>query len=120
MNHSIELNGLKRGILNDDVVQDHIQDDMLVSSKDVREIFHAIGMGRSHHKGLLVVTLGEHSTLTNEARALASGTEVQSVLAAEAIKMRDFGHQFAVNALVRHNRYMSRTKLYPVRDSALA
>ena len=99
MNHSIELNGVKCVCFNDYVVQAHFQNDLLISSKDMREIFRAIGMERSHHKGLVVVTLGEYSTLINEARALASGPEVTSVLAVDAIKMRDFGYRLAADFL---------------------
>ncbi|MGV9013765.1 MAG: hypothetical protein ACOH13_14320 [Flavobacteriales bacterium] len=120
MNHSIELNGLKLVFLNDDVVHAHFKDDVLVTAEDVHEMFRAIGKERSGHKWLLAVTLGEHSTLTNEARALASGPEGDPFLAADAIVVRDFGHELAANAFVRHNKPMRPTKLFPDMESALA
>lgn len=99
MSHSIELNGLKRGILNDDVVHAHFKDDVLVTAEEMHEMFRAIGNERSGHKWLLAVTLGEHCTFTNEARALASGPEDDPFLAA--------------NTFVRHNKPMRPTKLLP-------
>ncbi|MBK9422086.1 MAG: hypothetical protein IPN44_13720 [Flavobacteriales bacterium] len=120
MSHSIELNGLKRGILNDDVVHAHFKDDVLVTGKEMHEMFHAIGNERSGHNWLLAVTLGEHCTLTKEARALASGPEGDPFLAADAIVVRDFGHELAANAFVRHNKPMRPTKLFADMENALA
>lgn len=102
-----------------DVVHAHFKDEVLGTVNDVHELFDIIGRERNGRKGLLVVTMGEHATLTNEARALASGPEGDRVLAADAIVLRDFGHQLAANAFVRHNRPVRPTKLFQDMESAL-
>ncbi|MBK8582459.1 MAG: hypothetical protein IPL86_11685 [Flavobacteriales bacterium] len=64
---------MSSSFLKDDVVHAHFKNDVLGTVEDVHAMFEAIGKERNGRKGLLVVTVGEHSTLTNEARALASG-----------------------------------------------
>ena len=120
MNQTIDLNSVQLLFLKDDVVHAHFKNDVLGTVEDVHAMFEAIGRERLGRKALLVVTVGEHSTLTNAARALASGPEGDTVLAADAIVLRDFGHQLAANAFVRHNKPMRPTKLFPDMPSALA
>lgn len=119
MNQTIDLNSVQLLFLKDDVVHAHFKNDVLGKVEDVHEMFDTIDRERQGRKALLVVTMGEHSTLTNEARALASGPEGDRVLAADAIVLRDFSHQLAANAFVRHNRPLRPTQLFPDMPSAL-
>jgi hypothetical protein len=117
--HTVDLGPVLLTFQDDDVVHAHFKDNVLADGNDVHAMFDAIGRERDGRKGLLMVTVGANSTLTNEARALASGPEGDHVLAADAIVLRDFGHQLAANAFVRHNRPMRPTKLFPDQASAL-
>ncbi|HQV38396.1 MAG: hypothetical protein IPO60_16495 [Flavobacteriales bacterium] len=117
---TIDMKAIELSFLEGDVVHAHFKNDVLGSVEDVHELFDTIGRERKDRKGLLLVTVGDRSTLTNEARALASGPEGDRVLAADAIVLRDFGHQLAANAFVRHNRPLRPTKLFPDMKSALA
>ena len=119
MNHKIDLRSIELTFQEGDVVHAHFKDNVLGSLDDVHEMFDTIGKERKGRKGLLVVTIGPGSSLTNEARALASGPEGDRVLAADAIVLRDFGHQMSANAFVRHNRPLRPTKLVPDMQSAL-
>lgn len=117
--HTIDLNAVLLTFLDGDVVHAHFKEDVLGEVEDVHAMFAAIAKERKGRKGLLMVTVGPHSTLTNEARALASGPEGDGVLAADAIVLRDFGHQLAANAYARHNRPARPTKLFPDKESAM-
>lgn len=119
MTRTIDMKALELSFRDMDVVHAHFKDEVLGTVNDVHELFDTIGRERNGRKALLVVTMGEHATLTNEARALASGPEGDRVLAADAIVLRDFGHQLAANAFVRHNRPVRPTKLFPDMESAL-
>ena len=115
----IHMKAVDLSLLEDDVVHAHFKNDVLGTVEDVHELFETIGRERNGRKGLLVVTVGDRSTLTNEARALASSSEGDKVLAADAIVLRDFGHQLAANAFVRHNRPLRPTQLFPDMKSAI-
>ena len=107
MLQTIDMKAIELSFLEGDVVHAHFKNDIL-------------GRERKDRKGLLLVTVGDRSTLTNEARALASGPEGDRVLVADAIVLRDFGHQLVANAFVRHNRPLRPTKLFQDQKSALA
>ena len=117
--HTIDLNAVVLTFLEGDVVHAHFKEDVLGEVDDVHAMFAAIAKERNGSKGLLMVTVGPRSTLTNEARAMASGPEGDSVLAADAIVLRDFGHQLSANAYTRHNRPVRPTKLFTDEESAL-
>ena len=117
--HTIDLTAVLLTFLDGDVVHAHFKEDVLGKVEDVHAMFAAIATERKGRKGLLMVTIGPRSTLTNEARSLASGPEGDDVLAADAIVLRDFGHQLAANAYARHNRPVRPTKLFPDQESAL-
>ena len=119
MTRTIDMKALELSFQEGDVVHAHFKNDVLGTEEDVHAMFDTIGRERHGRKALLVVTVGEHSTLTNEARALASGPEGDRVLAADAIVVRDFGHQLSANAFVRHNRPVRPTQLFPDMPSAL-
>lgn len=117
--HVVDLNAVMLSFLEDDVIHAQFKEGVLVSEDDVHEMFASVVRERGGRKGLLMVTLGDDSTLTNEARALASGPEGDGVLAADAIVLRDFGHQLVANAFVRHNKPKRPTQLFPDKASAL-
>lgn len=119
MTLTVDMKAVELSFQEGDVVHAHFKNDVLGTAEDVHEMFDKIGRERQGRKALLVVTMGEHSTLTNAARALASGPEGDGVLAADAIVLRDFGHQLAANAFVRHNKPMRPTQLFPDMPSAL-
>lgn len=118
--HTIDLNAVLLTFLDGDVVHAHFKEGVTAEVHDVHAMFTTIAKERNGSKGLLMVTVGPDSTLTNEARALASGPEGDSVLAADAIVLRDFGHQLSANAYTRHNRPARPTKLFPDEEGALA
>lgn len=115
----IELNASRIRFLENDIVHVHFKDGVTGTRNDVEEMFEAL---RKHHRGskvLLLVSVGNGTSLTNEARAHASSEESNSIIAADAIIVRDFGHQMSANAFVRHNRPARPAQLFPDRDSAL-
>jgi len=114
------MESLELSLLENDILHAHFKSDVVGTEVDVRQLFEAIRRERYGRKGLLAITFGERSYLTNEARALASSAEADEILAADAIIVRDFGHQLAANAFVRHNRPGRPTRLFADMDSAIA
>jgi hypothetical protein len=106
--------------LENDVVHSHFKDGMTGTVEDLIEMFTTISAERNDRKALLMVSFGEQATLTNEARAYASGEESNAHFAADAIIVRDFGHQMSANAFVRHNKPRRPIQLFPDVDSARA
>lgn len=120
MKKTIELDAIQVHFLQDDVVHAHFKPGHTGTVEDVRELFATIEAERKHPKVLLMVSVGEGSTLTNEARAVASSKEGDHIIAADAIIVRDFGHQLAANAFVRFNRPGRPAQLFPDQESAMA
>ncbi len=120
MNKTIELDAVLVHFLQNDVVHAHFKDGHTGTVEDVRELFATIEAERKHPKVLLMVSVGQGSTLTNEARAVASSKEGDHIIAADAIIVRDFGHQLAANAFVRFNRPGRPAQLFPDQESAMA
>jgi hypothetical protein len=120
MMRTVDLNALTITFLEGDVVHAHFKDGMTGTADDVKELFGTIERERNGRKALLMVSVGVGSSLTNEARALASGPEGNHVIAADAIVVRDFGHQMSANAFVRYNRPGRPAQLFPDKESALA
>lgn len=106
--------------LENDVVQAHFKDGMVGTVEALREMFDTISAERNGRKALLMVSFGEKASLTNEARAYASGEESSEHFAADAIIVRDFGHQMSANAFVRVNKPRRPIQLFPDRDTAMA
>lgn len=118
---SIELESCIVTFLDDDVVHTHFKDDRIVSAEDVRSMFGAIEGERKGRKSLLMVSVGENTTMSNEARAYAAQSpESNRLIAADAIIVRDFGHQLAANVFVRHHKPGRSIQMFPDRESALA
>lgn len=118
---SIELESCIVTFLDDDVVHTHFKDDRIVSEDDVRAMFGAIAAERNGRKALLMVSVGENTTMSNEARAYAAqSAESARLIAADAIIVRDFGHQLAANVFVRHHKPGRSIQMFPDRESAMA
>ncbi|HEX2616717.1 MAG TPA: hypothetical protein VHL57_04190 [Flavobacteriales bacterium] len=116
---TIELPSVRLTFLEGDVVHAHFKDGRIGEKSDVEEMFDLISQERNGRKFLLLVSVGPGSALTNEARAYASGEESNRIIAADAIIVRDFGHQMSANAFVRYNRPGRPAQLFPDEDSAL-
>lgn len=116
--HTIQLDAVTLDFLEDDMVHAHFKDGHVGTVEDVKEMFIAIHLERKGRKALLMVSVGNGSTLSNEARAYASSEESNSVIAADAIIVRDFSHQLTANVFIRHHRPHRPIKLFPDLESA--
>lgn len=105
--------------LDDDLVHAHFRDGRLVEPEDVQRMFDAMEKARAGRKALLMVTVGEGTTMSNEARAYASSEASCRYIAADAIVVRDFSHQLAANVFVRHHKPSRPIRMFPDRDGAL-
>lgn len=115
----IELQALTISFLEGDVVHAHFKDGHTGTRADVEVMFEEIRKMVPTGKVLLLVSVGVSASLTNEARAFASGEESNQLIAADAIIVRDFGHQMSANAFVRYNRPGRPAQLFPDKEGAL-
>jgi hypothetical protein len=118
--HVVKLEACTVAFLDGDIVHNHFKDGHLVSPEEVQEMFEAIEHERNGRKALLMVSVGEGTTMSNEARAHASSEVSCKYIAADAIVVRDFGHQLAANVFVRHHKPHRPIQMFPDQDSALA
>lgn len=102
--HIVELEACTVTFLDGDIVHTHFRDQHLVTQEEVQLMFDAIRAERGARKALLMVSVGEGTTMSNEARAHASSPASTDYIAADAIIVRDFGHQLAANVFVRHHK----------------
>ncbi|MBL8000384.1 MAG: hypothetical protein JNL05_00360 [Flavobacteriales bacterium] len=116
----IDLRACTLSFLTDDVVHAHFKDGMTGAVTDLKEMFAAIARERGGHKALLMVSFGDQAALTNDARNYASGEDSNRHFAADAIIVRDFGHQMSANAFVRVNKPQRPIRLFPDEESAMA
>lgn len=116
----VELEACTVSFLDGDIVHTHFKDDHLVSPEDVQTMFDAIEVERKGRKALLLVSVGLNTTMSNEARAYASSPGSSKYIAADAIVVRDFGHQLAANVFVRHHKPDRPIKMFPDQASAMA
>ena len=105
--------------LEGDVVHAHFKDGLTAGPDQVDAMFDTIAAEHAGRKVLLMVTVGEGAMLSNEARAHASSDAGSKLIAADAIIVRDFGHQMSANAFVRHNKPKRPIQLFPDKESAL-
>ena len=117
---TIELEVCTLTFIDEDIVHAHFKDGHTVSQEEVHTMFEAIAIERKGRKALLVVSVGVGSTLSNEARTYASSEESSRYIAADAIVVRDFGHQLTANVFVRHNQPQRPIQLFGDMDSAVA
>lgn len=118
--HAVELKACTVTFLDEDIVHTHFKDHHLVSPEEVQLMFDAIRAERGNRRALLMVSVGESTTMSNEARAYASSPVSSEYIAADAIVVRDFGHQLAANVFVRHHKPGRPIQMFPDKDSALA
>ena len=116
----IELRACTLTFIDKDIVHAHFKDGLLAGPDAVDEMFAAIRAARNGRKALFLFTAGPGASLTNEARAHASSDVGGEILAADAIVVRDFGHQMSANAFVRHNKPKRPIQLFPDTGSAIA
>ncbi len=117
---TIDLSACTLTLVDEDVVHAHFKDGLTAGPEAVDEMFDAIRGLRKGRKALLMVTVGNGASLTNEARNHASSDAGSEILAADAIVVRDFGHQMSANAFVRHNKPKRPIQLFPDATSAIA
>jgi hypothetical protein len=91
-----------------------------VGPEEVQAMFDAIEAHSDGRKVLLMVTVGEQTTMSNEARAHASSGVSNELIAADAIVVRDFGHQLAANVFVRHHKPARPIQMFPDKGAAMA
>jgi len=118
--HVVKLEACTVAFLDGDIVHTHFKDSHLVQPEEVQAMFDVIEQERNGRKALLMVSVGEGTTMTGEARAHASSEVSCRYIAADAIVVRDFGHQLAANVFVRHNKPHRPIQMFPDQDSALA
>lgn len=106
--------------LEDDIVHTHFKDGRIVSTEEVQKMFDVIEAERKGSKALLMVSVGNGTTMSNDARAFASSEESGRYVAADAIIVRDFGHQLAANVFVRHHKPHRPIQMFPDAKSAMA
>lgn len=118
-NRTVELEACIVAFLEDDVVHTHFKPGLIVQPADVQAMFETIGQVREGRKALLMVTVAEGTTMSNEARAFASAPDSNRYIAADAIVVRDFGHQLAANVFVRHHKPGRPIQMFPDKATAL-
>lgn len=117
--HVVKLEACSVTFLEGDIVHTHFKDDHLVTPEEVQTMFDCIEAERKGRKALLMVTVGENTTMSNEARAHASSEGSCRYIAADAIVVRDFAHNLAANVFVRHHKPHRPIQMFPDRDKAL-
>lgn len=118
--HVVELEACTVAFLDGDVVHTHFKDGHLVQTEEVQAMFDVIEQERNGRKALLMVSVGEGTSMTGEARAHASSETSCKYIAADAIVVRDFVHQLAANVFVRHNKPHRPIQMFPDQEKALA
>ncbi|MCB0794048.1 MAG: hypothetical protein KDB88_04870 [Flavobacteriales bacterium] len=118
--HQIDQTACTISFLENDIVHVHFKDGRVIEHDEVQLMFDAIEQERKGRKALLLVSVGEGSTMSNDARAFASGPESSRYIAADAIIQRDFSHSLAANVFMRYHKPGRPIQLFPDRESALA
>lgn len=116
---TIDLEACTISFLEKDTVHTHFKDNRTVSTDEVQAMFDAIEGERKGRKVLLLVTVGNGTTMSSESRAYASSEVSNRLIAADAIVVRDFGHQLAANVFVRHHKPARPIKMFPDKESAM-
>jgi len=118
--HLVELEACTVAFLDGDIVHTHFKDHHLVSPDEVQLMFETIERERQGRKALLMVSVGVDTTMSNEARTHASSEASCKYIAADAIVVRDFGHQLAANVFVRHHKPHRPIQMFPDQEKAMA
>lgn len=117
---TIALEACTLTFVEEHIVHAHFHDGIIAGPDAVDTMFHTIAEEHPDGKVLLMVSVGQGASLTNEARAHASGDAGSGIIAADAIIVRDFGHQMSANAFVRHNKPKRPIQLFPDAEMALS
>ena len=117
--HVVDLEASTVTFLDGDIVHTHFKDSRTVEVEDVQAMLEAIAAERKGRKALLMVSVGNGTTMSNAARAFASAPESGRYIAADAIIVRDFGHQLAANVFVRYHKPGRPIQMFGDRESAL-
>ncbi|HOP43966.1 MAG TPA: hypothetical protein PLA11_10645 [Flavobacteriales bacterium] len=115
----IELDACTLTFIEEDIAHCHFHDGATADKAQVQAMFDAMAKARGGAKSLFLVSFGQGATLTNDARAHASSPESSAYIAADAILLRDFGHQLSANAFVRVNRPQRPIQLFSDKDEAV-
>lgn len=115
----VDLDFCTISFLENDVAHTHFKGDRMISADQVQEMFEAIEKERSGRKVLLMVSVGLGATMSNEARAYASSEDSCKYIAADAILVRDFGHQLTANVFVRHHKPHRPIQMFNDKSKAL-
>lgn len=115
----VDLAACRVVFLPNGIVHTHFKDGLEVGPSDVQLMFDAIHAAVAGRKVLLLVSVGEGTTMSNEARAYASSEVSNALIAADAIVVRDFSHQLAANVFVRHHKPARPIRMFPDQDSAM-
>ncbi|MCB9170355.1 MAG: hypothetical protein H6597_02810 [Flavobacteriales bacterium] len=118
MSEEIQQEACTIRFMDNDIVHVHFLDGRLVTPEDVQTMFDALEAHRKGRKALLMVSVGEKTTMTNEARAYASAPDSSRYIAADAIILRDFSHQLAANVFVRYHKPGRPIQMFPDKESA--
>ena len=102
------------------VVHAHFDAGRVVNIPDVQSMFDAMYERCEGMKNLLVVSVAEGTTLSNEARAMVSSADASKYIVADAILVRDFQHQLSANAFIRHNKPVRPVETFDKMEDALA
>jgi len=117
---TVELEACHLTTVDEDIVHVHFKEGRTVEKADVQRMFDAVDDLRQGRKALLLVSVGEGTSMSNEARAHASSERSNRIFAADAIIVRDFGHQLAANVFVRHHKPARPILMFPDMDAAVA
>jgi hypothetical protein len=117
---TVDLTSCTLSFLDGDIAHAHFKDGVTAGPEAVDAMFTTIADHSKGRKVLLMVSVGNGAMLTNEARAHASSEVGSKLIAADAIIVRDFGHQMSANAFVRHNKPKRPIQLFPDQESAIA
>ncbi len=117
--HVVTLEACTVAFLEGDIVHTHFEDDHMVTPEEVQAMFDAIEAERKGRKALLMVSVGNNTTMSNEARAHASAEASNKYIAADAIVVRDFAHNLTANVFVRHHKPHRPIQMFPDQEKAL-
>ncbi len=117
---TVDLDACTITFIEPDLVHTHFRDHRTVTVEEVQAMFDAIEKESGGGKVLLMVSVGLGTSMSNEARAFASSPDSNRYIAADAIVVRDFGHQLAANVFVRHHKPTRPIKMFADEAEALA
>src|SRR5690554_5440447 len=107
----IDLANCTLELLGHGIVELHINPDKTLQPADVYRIFDTIHTQLPEAK-TLIVTAGDKTTLSPEAREVVSSADITDQIIADAIVTEHYSHQMSSNFFVRFNQPHRPTKLF--------